>query len=1071
VSRLRAGERPQMTEYIERYPQLAERIRDLFPALIMLEQAGSEPGPRQSALTWPMLIGESGTEIRLGDFRIVREVGRGGMGFVYEAVQESLGRRVALKVLARGTAANSVFLERFRREARSAARLHHTNIVPVFGVGESDGAHYYAMQFIQGQGLDAVLADVRRLRGDAGPAPAAYTARTGVARSLILGKFPDSGSEEATWSATSPVAELPHPTEVAPASLSGLPVAPYFRSVAELGLQVAEALAYAHEHGVLHRDIKPSNLLLDAQGTLWVADFGLSKAEGCDELTHTGDIVGTIRYMAPERFTGRADARSDVYALGATLYELLTLRPAFQELERLRLIAKVTNETPPPPSRIDARIPRDLETIVLKAMAPEASARYASATALAEDLRCFLTHRPIQARRASVAERFVRLVRRNPLVTLVAAALVVALMAFAGSVGWIASERAARKAALEAEVDRAVDEAGHLIASARWPEAIARVERARDVLFAAGRLHLPERLEEIDRDLTTVQQLEEIYCRPRNHDFFTGREQDSQYANAFKQYGIDVTVLPAVEASRRIQARSIRAQLVLALDLWASMRYRAGSPAADWQNLLEIAQAADGDPWRCRLREICRRGDRSKDREAVMALVAAGDLTQMPPESLYLLARVCLDYLQDAEKALAVLRKAQQQYPGDLWLNDTFASVCLEAQPPHFDEAIRYYSVALALRPNNPYFACRIGEANLGKGAYADAIAALSRAIALKPDYVDALWSRGNAYLKTGAPEQALADASRVVELMPESAAPRRERGVVYDSLKQWTTAIADYSEALKLDSGDVMSWHHRGYARAQLLDWDGAAADFSEALRRDSKWPSIWMQRGEVFAERRQWALARADLEKALELSPDDAICWFDCACLCIQCADLKSYRDLSRRLHDRFGRSRNVADIAIMAHVWTLAAQPSGESTRVLQFAQMRMELTEVINPDPSFRALSSHILGMAYYRTGEYDKAIAHLEQTVQSNHDSCYDVNNFLVLAMAHQRLRHTKDALKWLGKAALEIEEEANRTPKGGFTPRGRIWWEWLCVQLLRREAEALLGTPESADRTKTKGQR
>ena len=175
--------------------------------------------------------------------------------------------------------------------------------------------------------------------------------------------------------------------------------APFYRSVARIGVQVAEALAHAHGHGVLHRDIKPSNLLLDAKGNVWVTDFGLAKAEGSDGLTHTGDIVGTLRYMAPERFDGWSDPRSDVYALGATLYELLTLRPPFQEADRVKLIEQVLHEEPVPPQRLDRRIPRNLETLVLKCLAKDSKERYATAEALAEDLRRFLADRPIHARR------------------------------------------------------------------------------------------------------------------------------------------------------------------------------------------------------------------------------------------------------------------------------------------------------------------------------------------------------------------------------------------------------------------------------------------------------------------------------------------------------------------------------------------------------------------------------------------------------------------------------------------------------------------------------------------------
>ena len=252
------------------------------------------------------------------------------MGIVYEAVQESLGRHVALKVLPQHRLRDPNQLERFRREARAAAMLHHTNIVPVFGVGEHDGVHYYAMQYIQGQSLDAVLREVKRLRDGqtAEPAPSSVPGHdpglaASVAIELVSGRFAgQSGAPAETAScdgiappppgkdpATTSAAAGPGPSSSA-SSILGQSGSSYYRSVARIGVQAAEALAYAHHHKLLHRDIKPSNLLLDLQGTVWVTDFGLAKAEGTDALTQTGDIVGTLRYMAPERFRGQADARS-----------------------------------------------------------------------------------------------------------------------------------------------------------------------------------------------------------------------------------------------------------------------------------------------------------------------------------------------------------------------------------------------------------------------------------------------------------------------------------------------------------------------------------------------------------------------------------------------------------------------------------------------------------------------------------------------------------------------------------------------------------------------------------------
>ena len=235
-------------------------------------------------------------------------------------------------------------------------------------------------------------------------------------------------SEFAPDSSSSPTplswAVLPGGTQLSVAELSHRV---FHRSVAHIGRQAASALAHAHARGVIHRDIKPSNLLLDTDGVVWVTDFGLAKAED-EGLTQTGDVLGTIRYMAPERFRGQADPRSDVYALGLTLYELLILRPAFDSPNRLALIDLVKNVDPPRPRSIDPRIPLDLETIVLKAIEKDPKARYASADAMSEDLRRFLADEPIQARQVSAAERYWRWARRNPVIAVLGGVLTALLV-------------------------------------------------------------------------------------------------------------------------------------------------------------------------------------------------------------------------------------------------------------------------------------------------------------------------------------------------------------------------------------------------------------------------------------------------------------------------------------------------------------------------------------------------------------------------------------------------------------------------------------------------------------------
>jgi serine/threonine protein kinase/WD40 repeat protein len=425
LERYRRGERPSLTEFTSRAPEHAAEIRELFPALVLMEQA--QPAAA-SAAAHPL-----GPLQRLGDYRIVREIGRGGMGIVYEAEQEALGRHVALKVLPTAAGVDSHCLLRFRREARSAARLHHTNIVPVFDIGERDGVHYYAMQFIQGQSLDAVITELRELRmrrnqegglpslaKSAVPAP---SFAADLAGSLLSGQFrggdlvsgasvpirQDKVNDDASASPPASTSSILNNTS----DFSTKSDFHFYRSVARIGLQIAEALTHAHGQRVLHRDIKPANLLLDARGTIWVTDFGLAKEEG-GAVTRTGEVIGTLRYMAPERLNGISDARSDIYSLGLTLYEMLTLRPAFPEADRAGLVHAITHREPSAPRRLDPHLPRDLETIVLKAIAKEPAGRYATAESMAEDLRRFLADRPIHARRTSSWERVRRWCRRNP---------------------------------------------------------------------------------------------------------------------------------------------------------------------------------------------------------------------------------------------------------------------------------------------------------------------------------------------------------------------------------------------------------------------------------------------------------------------------------------------------------------------------------------------------------------------------------------------------------------------------------------------------------------------------------
>jgi serine/threonine protein kinase len=423
-------------------------------------------------------VGGAGIQ-RLGEYRILREIGRGGMGVVYEAEQESLARRVALKVLPELHGSSPEPVRRFQREARAAARLHHTNIVPVFGVGEANGTHFYTMQYIDGQGLDVYLTQRGRGLGSQGQGTGANDRHNGETengdRSGIEARLSDtlpcdlstsslrrktasvddsqsdSPSHRATDSRTEDAQKQQH-TADSPDFLGASRKAQeplcrtsekhYWRNVAEIGVQTAEALQYAHDQGILHRDIKPANLLLDKRGVVWITDFGLAKLIERHELTKPGGVVGTLGYMAPESFDGQVDPRSDIYSLGLTLYELLTLRPAFEESDFQRRIRQASLTQPRRPRKLDPRIPRDLETIVLKAIADEPRHRYQKAGELAEDLVRYLEDRPIAARRSSAVQHVWRWSRRNPVIAALSFLVFLLLLGITvvASVGYLQSK-------------------------------------------------------------------------------------------------------------------------------------------------------------------------------------------------------------------------------------------------------------------------------------------------------------------------------------------------------------------------------------------------------------------------------------------------------------------------------------------------------------------------------------------------------------------------------------------------------------------------------------------------------
>ncbi|QEG20367.1 serine/threonine-protein kinase [Mariniblastus fucicola] len=527
---IRSGKRPRIEDYAEHNPIHATAIHRLFPVLEMMEQRGTpvEDLSESGLLEAENLQLNLDPAIRqLGDYRIVREIGRGGMGIVFEAEQESLGRRVALKLLPNSAQFDERRQQRFQQEAQASAKLQHPNIVNVFGVGCQEDTSYFVMQFIDGHPLNSVLKEVSRIRTgglDATVALANAEVAT-LATNLQQNDLSDDSSPSSFRDPTEEPNAMPE-SGLASGDESSISASRSFatnanpkawwRNIAQTGLQVASALEHAHEKRILHRDIKPANLMMDHSGNVWVTDFGLAKHFESNDLTRTGEVVGTLRYMSPEQLNGKADERSDIFGLGLTLYEMAALRPAYFASDRNDLMKQALEASPPRLRTIDRHIPRDLETIIHKCIAAEPKRRYHSASDVKDDLRRLLSGEPVLARRINFIERTAKWCRRRPVIAGLCIALALSLIAGIAGITW--QWRQTESALAEAK--------------ANLTEAKLQNERADQ--------HFREARESVDKFYTIISEqrlLQEPGLQPLRKELM--QEAADYYRNFSEQYAND----------------------------------------------------------------------------------------------------------------------------------------------------------------------------------------------------------------------------------------------------------------------------------------------------------------------------------------------------------------------------------------------------------------------------------------------------------------------------------------------------------------------------------------------------
>jgi tetratricopeptide (TPR) repeat protein len=954
-------------ELLKRYPGLSAELTAFFADQSQLE-------PLLSPLRG---VRESVPPRTLGDFQILREVGRGGMGVVYEAEQISLARRVALKVLPFAATMDPHHLQRFQNEARAAASLEHPHIVPVYGVGCERGVHYYAMKFIEGQSLAQVIDEIREAKETSHRGTENTEKRQNTAVSSLCSQWL-CGSND------------------------------FFKTIAELGIQAAEALEHAHRVGILHRDIKPANLMIDSQGKLWITDFGLARTAADAGLTVTGDVLGTLRYMSPEQALakhGLVDHRTDVYSLGVTLYELLTGTPAVAGKDREEILNSITLQEPRQPRALDAAIPRDLETIVLKALGKNPADRYGTAKELAEDLRHFLEDKPIRAKRPTLLQRARKWARRHRALT-GSAAVVTVMAALVGGANWYSWSQ--KRAATEREVESAVLEALDAKSKGRLPESLAAIRRAVSLQTANSvGPGLRDRVLGLQADLVMLSNLESIVLESTavQQDKFDTRQRVGVYARAFREYGIDCESLEPSEAAALIRKTSIAPELASSLTDWALILDRK-KEEQNWKRLLSIAREADPDTWCNQFRDMYEQWNP----QAAKRLAATVSIADTPPTMLRDLGNL-LKLMDSVPEAIDLLSKAALRYPGDFWINVELASILSNLQPPKLEDAHRHYLAALAIRPKNPGAWVNVGHVLQRKGAPMEAKAAYEEAIRLKSDYAGAYLFLGNLYYENKEFDEAIQAYRHVLDQDHRNARAYYNlaialtgKGAALDEV------IQAYENAASLDAKHHKAWVNLGNAYLKKGDSDKAIAALRRAVDTDEGSSLAYSNLGSALYAKHAFEDAIRAFHRAIELQPNLA----------------EAHAGLGGAWADKGLLKEAIRALKKAAQLNPKSDNIQNNLALILERANLLNEATEVWSRAVEINAESADYqfrLGYALHRTGQTDRAIEHYLKAVEHRKDyfdAHYNLGN------AFQACGRTQDAIASY-RAALAIKDDQPET--------------------------------------------
>jgi serine/threonine-protein kinase len=769
-------------------------------------------------------------------------LGHGGMGVVYKARHLRLNRPVALKMLLAGIHARPQELERFLREAEAAAGLRHPNIVQVHDVGDVDGRPYFTMEFVAGGSLTQRLA--------------------------------------------------------------GTPLPP--RRAAALLVTVAEAIHVAHQHGIVHRDLKPSNILLTPDGTPKITDFGLARRlEGGDGLTLSGAVVGTPGYMAPEQARGDTRAvgpAADVYALGTILYECLTGRPPFKAATAAETVQQVISQDPVPPSRLNLKLPRDLETICLKCLQKDPGRRYPTAADVAAEVERFLKHEPIQARPPGRWERCLRWVRRRPAAAALLAA--VGLLLAAGAVSaWSLYQQQSAARARRAQTDQEVrailerargplEEGWQAVDLAKLAEAESEANRAAAIARSGGasaavrqqaeafQLDAVGRLGRAKKSRALLDAVLDVSASAEPSSYaneelnrilaLAGPNADAQYVAAFRLWGLDVDATPEADAVARLRQEpdAVLQEVIAALDAWMLERRALGRPEAEWRRLFRLADQLDrgarSRQLRARLAETASRRDTKAT--ALRELRQDIDPRTAPALTVVLLSRVYAA-ARDGAAAEEVLRLAVTARPDQAVLLNELANLLCRPPRPRLEEAIGYYRAARGQRPG---LGLRLSWTLDRAGRPIQAEEVLRELALRQPDNLAVHFYLGFNLVIQEKYAAGAAAFRKVLDLKPDFAEAHGNLGCALYKLHKYDEAVAALRQALALDPTLPLAHMNLGVALHYQGKHDEAEAALRRAIDLQPDFAEALVNLGSLLRQRGQGEEGEAALRKAIDLKPE---------------------------------------------------------------------------------------------------------------------------------------------------------------------------------------------------------